>query len=91
MGKKEITTIIFDLEHETFIIYVALFSSTPLTDIDIYLSCRPQIGSFIGKKVSIKIFIKYTHFVDIFSLDLTSELPKHIRINNHTINLVNSY
>lgn len=35
-----------------------------------------------------KFFAKYFDFSDIFSLDLTSELSKHIRINNHFIKLI---
>ena len=36
------------------------------------------------------IFIKYTNFIDVFSLKLASKLSKNIEINNYTIKLINS-
>ena len=41
-------------------------------------------------KALTKVFSKYVNFVKIFSLDLSFKLPKHIGINNHTIELVHS-
>ena len=35
-----------------------------------------------------KILAEYLDFADVFFLDLTSELLKHTRINNHAIKLV---
>lgn len=42
----------------------------------------------IVKKVSIKVSDKYINFVDIFFLDLVSELPEHNGINKYAIELV---
>ena len=39
-------------------------------------------------KVFIEVFNEYTDFTDIFSLNLTVELFKHMRINNHAIKLL---
>ena len=56
----------------------------------IYLSPRPQRAGFIAKKTPTKVPVEYVNFADMFSLDLASELPKHIRINNHAIELVDA-
>ena len=80
--KKEFATAALDLKHETFVIYVASLSFTPL-------DARLQISSLIAKEAPTKISAQYLNFADIFSLDLASELPKHIGINDHAIELVN--
>ena len=80
--KKEFVAASLDLEHGTFVIYVASFSSTPH-------NARLQISSLITKKISTKIPTKYSDFIDIFSLYLASELVEHTRISKHTIKLVN--
>lgn len=38
----------------------------------------------------ITIHLEYSNFVDVFCLKLVAEFPEHIKINNHTINLMNS-
>ena len=48
------------------------------------------MSGLIVEKTSTKVSTKYLDFADIFSLDLASKLPKHTRINDHTIELVNS-
>ncbi len=39
----------------------------------------------------IEVSSKYTNFVDVFSPKLATELPKHMRINNHAIKLVDNW
>ena len=51
---------------------------------------RPQIASLIVEKALTKIPAKYSEFADIFSPDLATKLPKHTKINDHTIKLVDS-
>ena len=63
------------------------FSSSPL---DVYPFRRPQIASLIAKMALTKVFAKYADFVDVFSLDLISKLPKHTKINNYAVELVNN-
>ena len=75
VGKKEFAITTLELEHETFIVYVALFSFIPLNT-NIYLSCKLQIAGLIAKKVLIKIFAKYIEFANMFFLDLASKLLK---------------
>ena len=84
VGKKEFTAVAFDPEHETFAVYVASLNSTPL-------NIRPQISGLIAKETPTKVSTKYLDFANIFSPDLAYKLPKHTRINNHAIKLVNSY
>ena len=77
-------------EHETFIIHIALLSDTSsnFTLLDVHPFYRPQIANLIAKKAFIKVSTKYLNFIDIFSLDLGSKLPKHTGINDHAIELV---
>ena len=94
MGKKEFITIVLDPEHETFIVYIMFFSATSLNsiwcDANIYLFFRFWIASLITEEASTKVFAKYNNFIDVFSLDLTSKLPKYIKINYHAIEPVNN-
>ena len=91
VGKKEFAAAAFDPEHKTYVVYVRSVcsnvspSSSPL---NVYLSQRPQIFGLIAKEASTKVLAKYSNFADNFSLDLASELPKHTKINDHAIELV---
>ena len=95
VGKIEFLAAAFNPEHETYIVYVASLSSTPLvtspdsTSLDVHPSWRPQISGLIAKKASTKIPDEYADFANVFSLDLASKLPKHIGINNYAIKLIN--
>lgn len=82
----------FDLEHKFFVIYVASLSFVALPSfslLNIHSFYRPQIVNLIAKKISTKVSNEYVNFVNIFSLDLTSKLLKHIEINDHAIELIN--
>ena len=74
-----------------FVVYVAslnfivLPSSSPL---NAHPFRRPQIAGLIVKKALTKISAEYSDFADIFSSNLVSKLPKHTRINNYAIELV---
>lgn len=90
MGKKKFTAIALDLEHKTFVVHTVSLGFPPLTNTNVYLSCRPQITSLIAKKTLIKISVKYVNFIGVFSSNLASKLLKHTGINNYTIKLINS-
>ena len=90
MGKKEFAAAALDPEHETYVVHVASLSSTPLASLDVYPSRRLQISGLIVKEAPTKVPAEYLDFADVFSPDLASELPKHIGINNHAIELVDS-
>ena len=96
IGKKEFAVAALDPEHETYVVYVASFSSTPLaslgsTLLDVHPSQRPQISGLITEEALTKVLAKYSDFANVFSLDLASELLKQSGINNHAIVLVERY
>ena len=84
--KKKFLATAFNSEHKAFIVYVAAFS-VDLSD-KIHLLRRTWIAQLKADKASTKISCKYADFVDVFSSKLAVELFKHIRINDHTIELV---
>ena len=95
VGKKKFTATVLDSESETFVVYVTLFSSdmlprSTLFELNIHLSCKPQVSGLIAEKALTKVSAKYSDFADVFSPDLAFELLKYTRINNHAIKLVNS-
>ena len=53
----------------------------------IYLSCQAQVTSLRNNKNG--IFAEYFNFFNIFFSDSVLKLQKHIKINNHFINLLN--
>ena len=93
VNKKKFATVMLDPESETFVVYVISLSSDTspsFSPLDVHPSRRPQISSLITEKAFTKVPAKYSDFVDIFSPDLTSELPKYTGINDHVIKLVDS-
>ena len=54
----------------------------------IHPSLRPQRASLITKEAPTKVSIEYADFIDVFSPDLTSELPEHIKTKDCAIELV---
>ena len=93
VGKKEFADAALDPESETFVVHVASLSSnaspssSPLK-LDVHPSCRSQVSGLIAKEAPTKVPVEYSDFADIFSPDLTSELPEHTGINDHNIELV---
>ena len=87
MGKKEFIVAALDPEHETFVVYVTSFSSTPL-NAGVHLSRRPQIAGLVAEEALTKASAEYADFADVFSQDLAFKLPKHTGINDCPINLV---
>ena len=86
--KKEFASAALDPEHETYIIHIASLSSTPLASPNVQPSCKPQVSGLIAEEAPTKVLVKYSDFADVFSPDLASELPKHTKINNHAIELI---
>ena len=62
-------------------------TSSPL---NVHPCSRPQIAGLIAKKAPTKVSVKYANFADMFFPDLASELSEYTRINDHTIELVNT-
>ena len=89
LEKKEFVATALDLEYETLIIHIMSLSSTSL-DADIHLFYRPKISGLIVEDALTKVSNQYVNFVDVFSPDLVFKLPKHTRINDYAIKLVDS-
>lgn len=83
--KKEYTTAIFYLDYKTFVIYVTSIASLNL----IYPLHKAQTAPLKTDEACIAIWSKYANFVKFLFLVLTVELSLYIRINNHTIKLIN--
>ena len=88
VNKKEFIAAVFDSEYETYVVYIASLSSTPLIAFfNVHPFRKPQISGLIAEKVPIKVFAKYLDFADVFSPDLATELSEHTEINTHAIDL----
>ena len=93
VGKKEFTAATLDPEVETFVIHVMSFNSISLpssSPLNVHLFCKAQIAGLVAEKALLKVPDKYVNFVNIFSPDLLSKLPKYTEINNHFIELLNA-
>lgn len=55
-----------------------------------HLFCRAQIVSFIANKILIGVFKESAEYTDVFTKEVTAELFKHTRINDHFIDLEKS-
>ena len=92
VGKKEFAAAVFYPKYETYIVHIESISSvtTPIFFLlnVIYPSCKPQISGLIAKKACTKVPAEHSNFANVFSLDLTSKLLKHNRINDNAIKLV---
>ncbi len=87
IGKKKFAATSLNLEHEFFVVHVVALG-VDLGD-EVYPSKKTQIAHLKVDEAPTKVFSEYTDFVDVFSSQLAAELPKHMRINNHAIELVN--
>ena len=90
VGKKEFEAATLDPEHKSYVVYIGSVSSdaSPSSLLDVHPSRRPQVSGLIAKEAPTKVLAKYSDFADVFSPNLASELPKHIGINDHAIELV---
>ena len=84
IDKKEFTAATLNADNKTHMMYVV--APTEATTILIYSSYQAQVASVTSEKT--RISTEYFDFSNIFSLDSAAELPKHTRINNHFINLL---
>lgn len=86
VGKKEFAKAALNLEHETFVIYVAALTRKDLDNV--HSLNRAQITYLKADKASTEIPNKYRDFEDVFSPKLAAKLLEH-SVNNHVIELVN--
>ena len=85
--KKKFVVAAIELKYKTFVVFVTSLSPT-LFNIGVYLFYKPQMASLIAENLLIKVFAKYVDFTDVFFPDLVSKFFKHIKINDHAIELV---
>lgn len=72
-----------NLEEKAFVIHIVLLEVQNI----VHLSYRTQIALLITNKIPVVIPGEYVEYTDIFSKKFTVELPKYMRINNHSIDL----
>ena len=95
VDKKEFAVAALDPEYETYLVHVGSVSSdtspsfSPLK-LNIHLFRRSQVSVLITEEAPTKVFAEYLDSADVFSPDLASELPEHIKVNDHAIELVDS-
>ena len=77
------------MEHEAFIVYIAALS-IDLGD-EVHLLRKAQIAHLKVDKAPSKVSSKYADFADVSFPKLVAELPKHTKINDHAIKLVDDW
>ena len=84
IDKKEFAAAALNKEDETFVVHMAALSG----DSNVHASWQAQISSLNVEKVTIPS--EYADYTDVFSSDSVVELPKHISINYHSIDLIDN-
>ncbi len=84
--KKEFATAVFDPEDEAFVVHITAIGP----DSNIYSSHKAQIAFLKVTQALTSILSKYTDFANVFSENLAVKFLKHIKINDHAIDLVES-
>lgn len=84
--RKEFVATTLDPEDKSFVVYPAFFA---ISNDDVYPSYKAQIASLKANETFTTVLPKYSNFTNIFSSELVAELPKHMKINNYAIGLIN--
>ncbi len=87
--KKEIVLVTPDPKYKVFIVYVAVLN-IDLGD-KVHPTRQAQIVYVKADEAFTKVLSNYANFADVFSSKLTAKLPKHTRINNQAIELVDDW
>lgn len=87
VGKIEFAATTPDLEDKIYIVHIVALASSSS---DVYDFRQAQIVFLKMEGASTTIPNKYANFADIFLPDLAPKLSEHTRINNYTIDLINS-
>ncbi len=88
IGKNEFATAALDLEHEAFIVHVAVLIVDPGDEMN--PSRSAQIDYLKADEAPTKVPSEYADFADVFSPKLAAELLEHTRMNNYSIELVDN-
>ncbi len=83
---EELITTALDLGYKAIMVYIVALCVN--SGDKVHPSKKAHIAHLKADEAPTKVASKYTDFVDIFSLKLAMKLPKHTRIHNHTIELV---
>ena len=75
-------------DNKAFVVHMT--SPAAHSEMSIYPSWAAQIASLIADKAPVTLFPKYSDYTNVFSPGSAAELPKHTRINNHPIVLIDS-
>ena len=86
IDKREFGAAALNVNNETFVVHRAALAEP--TIMSIHLSCQAQVAALTSKETG--IFAEYSDFSNIFSSDFAVELPEHIGINDHPINLLDN-
>ena len=89
MEKKKFIVVALDSKYKTFIVHIAAIGVE--LDNEIYISKKVQKDYLKVDEASTKVFSNYTDFADVFSPKLAAKHPKHTRISNHSIKLVDNW
>ena len=73
-------------DNETFVVYGAALAE-PKT-IEIHLFCQTEVTLLMSERNGISA--EYLNFSNVFSSDFAAELLEHIKINDHSINLLDN-
>ena len=74
------------MEYKVFVIQIVALSIN--LDNEMHPLRKAQIAYQKMDEASIEVLSKYVNFANVFLLKLAVELLKYIRINNHTIKLI---
>ena len=74
--------IVLDVDSKTFMLSIVALTVPTIMPI-FHFRIVP-----VASLISMEIFAKYSNFLDIFFSDSIAELPKHIKMNNNSIDLL---
>lgn len=86
IGKKEFAIVALDADSEISIVHVAALDIKSI-NMAVYLSQATQIELLKANKTLTTVSTKYFDYTDVFSPQLTAELPRYTDINDHAIEL----
>ncbi len=85
IDKREFAKVALNGNLETFVVHVLALD---VAESLIHPSRTAQIAALQWNKASTKIPAKYFYYADVFSSDLSMELPENTRMNEHAIELI---
>ena len=77
------------MEHKVFIVHIVALSVD--SDDELHSSKKAQIAYLKVDEALTKVASQYTNFADVFFPKLAVELPKHMKINDYAIKLVDDW